>query len=139
MLLLLSRQVVSDTLRLHQLRHFGLPYPLPSPRVCSNSCPLSQCYHLTTSSSITPFSCPQSFPASGSFPMSFRDTLQIFKQAFKRYSKKYILGQVSIRISYWVSNSSVQNSQKLPNFSDNLCLVSKQDARININLHDGMV
>ena len=38
-----------------------------------------------------------------------------------------------------MSNSSVQNSQKLPNFSDNLCLVSKQDARININLHDGMV
>ena len=41
--------------------------PSPSPGVCSNSCPLSQWCHPT---SITPFSCLQSFPASGSFPMS---------------------------------------------------------------------
>ena len=45
--------------------------PAPSPGVCSNSCPLSQWYHPTISSSVTPFSsCLQSFPASGSFPMS---------------------------------------------------------------------
>ena len=45
--------------------------PSPSPGVCSNSCPLSQWCHPTISSSVTPFSsCPQSFPASGSFPMS---------------------------------------------------------------------
>ena len=42
-----------------------------SPRVCSNSCPLSQWCRPTISSSVIPFSsCPQSFPASGSFPMS---------------------------------------------------------------------
>ena len=47
------------------------PCPSPSPRVCSNSCPLSRWHHPTISSSITPFcSCPQSFPASGSFPKS---------------------------------------------------------------------
>ena len=46
--------------------------PLLSPRVCSNSCPLSQWCHLTISSSVAPFSsCPQSFSASGSFPMSW--------------------------------------------------------------------
>ena len=130
--------VMSDFLWPHELQDARLPCPSLSPRVCSNSCPLSQCYHPTISSSITPFSsCPQSFPASGFSPMSFRGTLQIFKQAFKKYSKKYILRQVFIRISYWMSNSSVQKSQKLPNFSDNL--VSKQDARININLHGGIV
>ena len=48
-----------------------LPCPSPSPRACSKSCPLSQWYHLTISSSVIPFSsCFQSFPASGSFSMS---------------------------------------------------------------------
>ena len=51
----------------------SMPVPCPSlsPGICSNSCPLSQWCHPTISSSIAPFSsCPQSFPASGSFPMS---------------------------------------------------------------------
>ena len=49
----------------------SLPSPALSPRVCSNSCPLYQWCHSTISSSVVPFSsCPQSFPASGSFPMS---------------------------------------------------------------------
>ena len=53
------------------LQHFRLPCPSLSPEVCSNSCPLSWWCYLTISSSVTPFSsCPQSFPASGSFPMS---------------------------------------------------------------------
>ena len=50
----------------------GFPCPKPSPGVCSNSCPLSLWGHLTTSSSVAPFSsCQQSFPASGSFPKSW--------------------------------------------------------------------
>ena len=49
-----------------------LPWCSPSPRVCSNSCPISQWCHPTILSSVTPFSsCPQSFPTSGSFPMSW--------------------------------------------------------------------
>ena len=53
------------------LQHARLPCSSPSPGVCSNSCPLSQC-HPTISSSVVPFSsCPESFPASGSFPMSW--------------------------------------------------------------------
>ena len=48
-----------------------LPCPSPSPRVCSNSCPLSWWCHPTISFSVAPFSfCPQSFPASTSFPVS---------------------------------------------------------------------
>ena len=59
------------TLWPHGLQHARLACPSPTPRVCSNSCPLSQwCYLI--SSSIVPFfsSCLQSFPSSGSFPMS---------------------------------------------------------------------
>ena len=64
-------QVMSDSLQLHGLQHTRLPYPSPSPSVCSNSCPLSWWCHPTISSSVAPFSCyPQSFPASGSFLMS---------------------------------------------------------------------
>ena len=49
----------------------GLPGPPPTPRVHSNPCPLSRWCHPTISSSVVPFSsCPQSFPALGSFPMS---------------------------------------------------------------------
>ena len=69
-LLLFSRSVVSDSLRPHGLQHARLPCPSPSPRACSSSCPLSQWCHPTISSSVIPFSCLQSFPASGSFPVS---------------------------------------------------------------------
>ena len=55
----------------HGLQHARLPYPSSSPRVCSNSCALSWWYHPIISSSVVPFfSCLQSFPALGSFPMS---------------------------------------------------------------------
>ena len=72
MLLLLFRcQVVPDSLLPHEPLHARPLCPSPSPWVCSNSCPLSQWCHSTSSSSVMPFSsCPQSFPASGSFPMS---------------------------------------------------------------------
>ena len=66
-----SCSVVSDSLRPHALRHVRLPCPSPTPGAYSNSCPLSQWCHPTVSSSVVPFSsCLQSFPASGSFPMS---------------------------------------------------------------------
>ena len=64
--------VVSDSLRPHGLQHPRLPCLLLSPTVCSNLCPLSQWCHSTISSSAAPFSsCPQSFPASGSFQVSW--------------------------------------------------------------------
>ena len=66
-----SPSVVSDSLRPHGLQHTRSPYPSPTPRVYSNSCPSSRWCHTTISSSVITFSsCPQSFPASGSFPMS---------------------------------------------------------------------
>ena len=62
---------MSDSLRPHGLQHAKLPCPSPTPRACSNSCPLSRWCHPTISSSVVPFSsCLQSFPASRSSPMS---------------------------------------------------------------------
>ena len=66
-----SHSVVSDFLQHHEVRHARPPCPSPTPGVYSNSCPLSRWCHPTISPSVIPFSsCPQSFPASGSFPMS---------------------------------------------------------------------
>ena len=71
LLLLFSLSVVPNSVRPQGLQHARLPCPAPSPRACSNSCPLSQCCHSTISSSVIPFSsCFQCFPASGSFQMS---------------------------------------------------------------------
>ena len=60
----------SPTLRPQGLQHTRLPCPALSPGVCSDSRTLSRWCHPTISSSATPFSCPQSFLASGSFPVS---------------------------------------------------------------------
>ena len=66
-----SRSVVSDSLRPHESQHARPPCPSPTPGVHSNSCPSSQWCHPAISSSVFPFSsCPQSLPASESFPMS---------------------------------------------------------------------
>ena len=67
-----SQSVMSNSLWPYGLQHARLPIPSPSPGICSNQCPLSQWCHPTISSSAAPFSsCPQSFPASRSFLMSW--------------------------------------------------------------------
>ena len=66
-----SHSVMSDSLRPHESQHTRPPCPSPTPGVYSNSCPSSRWCYTTISSSVIPFSsCLQSFPASGSFPMS---------------------------------------------------------------------
>ena len=66
-----SHSVMSDYLRPHEPQHARPPCPSPTPGVYPNPCPLSRWCHPTISSSVIPFSsCLQSFPASGSFPMS---------------------------------------------------------------------
>ena len=70
-LLFFSCWLVTYSLWHHGLQHARLPCTSLSPRVCANSCPLNQWCHPTVSSSVVPFSsCPQCFPASGSFQMS---------------------------------------------------------------------
>ena len=66
-----SRSVMSNTWRPHELQHARPPCPSPTPVVHSDSCPWSPWCHPSISSSVVPFSsCPQSLPASESFPMS---------------------------------------------------------------------
>ena len=66
-----SHSVMSDSLQPYELQHARPPCPSPAHGVHLNSCPSSRWFHLAISSSIVPFSsCPQSLPASGSFPMS---------------------------------------------------------------------
>ena len=66
-----SHSVVSNSLRPHESQHTRPPCPSPTPRIHSNSCPLSWWCHPTISSSVIPFSSyPQSFSESGSFQMS---------------------------------------------------------------------
>ena len=66
-----SHSVVSDSLRHHGLQHARPPCPSPTPRIYSNSCPLSRWCHPPISCSVVPFTSHlQSFPASGSFQMS---------------------------------------------------------------------
>ena len=68
---LFSHSVMSNSLQPHGLHLARLPCPSPAHRACLNSCPLSQWCCPASSSSLIPFSsCLQSFPASGSFPMS---------------------------------------------------------------------
>ena len=66
-----SLSVMSDSLQPHELQHTRPPCPSSTPGVYSNLCPLIRSCHPTISSSVIPFSShPQSFPASGSFPVS---------------------------------------------------------------------
>ena len=65
-----SRSVRSDSLQPHESQHARSPCPSPTPGVHSNTCASSRWRHPAISSSVVPFSCPQSLPSSGSFPMS---------------------------------------------------------------------
>ena len=126
--LLLIRWVISDSLRPHGLQHARPPCPSPTPRACSNSCPLSWWRHPTISSSVVPSSRLPSFPASGSFPVS-----QFFTSGGQRIGVSAsasvlpmniqglaLTGLISFK-SKWVSgvfsNTTVQKHQ----FSDTQC------------------
>ena len=106
---------MSNTLRPHEPEHARPPYPSPTPGVYPNSHPLSLWCHLTISSSAIPFSsCPQSFPASGSFQMS-----QLFKSggqstgsfSFSISPSNEHPGLVSFRMD-WLDLLAVQGTLK---------------------------
>ena len=86
------------TLGPHEPEHARLPCSSLSPRVCSNSCPLSQSCYLTISSSVTFFSsCPQSFPASGSFQMS-----QLFASGDQSIGTSALASILPMNIQDWL-------------------------------------
>ena len=104
---------MSDSLQPHEPQHARPPCPSPTPGVYPNPCPLTQWCHPTISFSVVPFSsCPQSFPASGSFQMN-----QLFKVA-KYWSFSFNIspsnehpGLISFRID-WLDLLAVQGILK---------------------------
>ena len=123
-----SRSVVSDSSWPHGLQHARLPCPSPIPGACSNSRPLSQWCHPTISSSVIPsFSCLQSFPAPGSFPMSqffasggqsigdsaSASVLPMNIQDFFPWGLTGLISLQSKRLSRVFSNPTVQNISSL--------------------------
>ena len=109
-----SCSVMSNSLQPHGLQHPTLPCPSPTPGACSNSCPSSQWCHPTISSSVVPFSsCLQSFPASGSFPMSqfFTSGGFVTFWSFSISPSNEYSGLISFRID-WFDLLSVQGTLK---------------------------
>ena len=109
-----SRSVVSDSLQPHELQHARPLCPSPSPGVHSDSCPLSPWCHPAISSSVVPFSsCPQSLPASKSFPVS-----QLFTSGGRSIGVSFNIsppnehpGLISFRMD-WLDLLAVQGTLK---------------------------
>ena len=92
-----SHSLVSNTLKPHGLQHARLPCPSPTPGICSNSSPSSRWCHPTIPSSVVPFSSRlQSFPASGSFPMS-----QFFASGGQRIGVSASTSVLPMNIQHW--------------------------------------
>ena len=108
----ISCSVVSNSLWPYEPQHAWSPCPSPTPRVHSDPCPLSRWCHPTISFSVVPFSsCPQSFSASGSFPMSqfFTSGGQSF--SFSISPSNEYSGLISFRID-WLDLLAVQGTLK---------------------------
>ena len=111
-----SCAVVSNSLGLHEPRHARPPCPSPTPGVPPNPCPLCWWCHPTTSSSVAPLvSCPQSFPASGSFQMSQLSTSggqrKYWSFSFNISPSNEHPGLISFRMN-WLDLLAVQGTLK---------------------------
>ena len=115
--LLFSCSVMSNSLWPHGLQHARLPCPSLPPRVCSNSCPLSQWCHLTILSSVAPFSCLRSFPMSHLFAsggQSIRASALVLSMNIQAWFSLELTGWISLwfkGLSRVFSNATVQNHQ----------------------------
>ena len=121
-----SVQMVSNSLALHGLQHTRVPCPSPTPRACSNSSLSTQWCHPTISSSVISFfSCLQSFPASGSFPMS-----QFFASSSQSIGASTSTSVLPMNIQEWfplgwtgwISLQSHRHAQFLMNQKQFLCV-----------------
>ena len=91
-----SHSVMSDSLWPHGLRHVSLPSPSPTPGMYSNSCPSNRRCHSIISSSVIPFSRLQSFPVSGSLPMS-----QVFASGGQSIGDSALASVLPMNIRDW--------------------------------------
>ena len=120
-----SRSVMSDSFQPHGLQHTRPSCPSPTPGAYSDSCPLNQWCHPTILSSVVPFSCLQSFPASGSFQMS-----QFFASGGQRFGgsasasvlpmniQDWFPSGWTVWISFWTRDS--QESSPAPQFKTSI-------------------
>ena len=120
-----SGSVMSDSLQPRESQHARPPCPSPTPGVHSNSCPLSRICHPAISSVVPFSSCPQSLPASGSFPMSqlfawcgqsigVSTSLSVLPMNTQDWSRLGWTGWVSLQpkgLSRVFSNTTVQKHQ----------------------------
>ena len=117
-----SHSVVSDSFWPHGLQHARLPCPSPTPRVYSDSCPLSRWWHLTISSSVITFSHLQSFPEPRSFPMSqffasggqsIGASASVLPMNIQDWSPLGWTGWISLKFKGLFSNTTVQSINSL--------------------------
>ena len=129
-----SCSVLSNSLRPHGLQHTRLPCPSPTPRAYSNSCPLSRWCHPTISSSVIPFSsCLQTFPASGSFPMS-----QFFKSGGLSLGASASASVLPMNIQNWFPlglTGLILLSKGLPRVFSNTTVQKHQFLWFNSHIH----
>ena len=128
-----SCSVLSDSLRPHEPQHARPPCPSPIPGVHPNACPLSRWCHPTISSSVVPFSsCPQSFPASGSFwasqlfssgGKSIRASASVLPMNIQGWLPLGLTGLISLQskgisslLQFFVISAHILNSLCLSNF-----------------------
>ena len=114
LLLLFSRSAVSNSLWPNGLQQARVPCPSPHPRACSNSCPLSQWCHPTILSSIIPFSCFQSFSASGGQSIGASASASVIPVNIQGLFPLELTGLISLlskRLSRVFSNTTVWKHQ----------------------------
>ena len=110
----MSCSVVSNSLWPQESQHDRPPCPLPTPGVYSNFCPSSRWCHQAISSSVVPFSsCPQSLPASESFPMSqlFHEVAKLMEFQFQHQSFQWTPRTISFRMD-WLDLLAIQGTLK---------------------------
>ena len=133
-----SPSVVSDSLRPHGLQHARLPCLLPTAGAYSNSCPSCSWCHSTISSSIVPFSSNlRSFPASGSFPMSWffpsgGQSTAVSASALVLPMK--IKDWFPLRLTHWISLQSKGLSRVLSNTTSSKASILQHSALFTVQL-----
>ena len=105
------QSVLSNSLRPEGLQHARPTCPLPTPGVYSNSCPLSRWCHSIISSSVVPFSCPQSFPESGSFGCKVGSSHKVAKELELRLQQQAL--QWKFRVDFLSYTDTVWRNYSL--------------------------
>ena len=118
---------MSDSLQPHGLQHTRPSSPSPTPRIYPNSCPLSQRCHPTISSSAIPFSSRlQSFPASGSFPVS--EFFALGSQSIRAFSSAQLLSHVRLLATPGIAVHQASCPSPAPGVYPNSYLMRRVDS-----------